>query len=557
MSTTNPSGGFPAKPARVTSVGTDPSKAGVFGRPRPTEHEILRISAFLGGDDPSKSLQTARSTVLKWAQARTAGRLPDAAWKFDSFDHLAGGRDCSGVRFQADGEDVWIIRAEDPDKTVPGRIWTTEIGVAKIGDENSRFTLRLIASSTEPTLDIEPSVPGVVLQVINSPGLSTGNFQRLREKPVGIHSEHDAQLLIDALLDPARKLPVIVLSVPSASEDSHKPLIDAPTLAKAVAGLALVVVLPAQFSWALTERFGKQLSTYEGAARVYLPGFTEDANPFGGHQLILPQWLATPTQASFGMARLRWAAATGSVRRLQLGTDVLSFAPFRAKQLERQQLELSKAGATEKEQLVAAQKRIELLDQQLKAKAQWEDDLWRVATDAEERAEAAEALARASGFRIQQLEAQIKNKGGAPDESVNIPTRWEEFSDWCDEEFAGRIVLTPPARKSVKSPAFEDVELAARCLLWLANTFRTLKIEGAEGSLRDLVLEPGITNAHCGSDSFEIEWQGKKRQVEWHIKNGGNTHDPKRCLRIYYFWDDASLQTVIASMPAHLRTDAT
>jgi len=56
---------------------------------------------------------------------------------------------------------------------------------------------------------------------------------------------------------------------------------------------------------------------------------------------------------------------------------------------------------------------------------------------------------------------------------------------------------------------------------------------------------------------FDMEWQGKKRRVEWHIKNGGNTHDPKRCMRIYYFWDDASLQTVIANMPAHIRTDAT
>jgi hypothetical protein len=118
-----------------------PPRAGAFGRPRPTEHEILRISACLGGDDVATSLQTARTTVLRWAQARTAGRLPDAAWKFESFDHLAGGRDCSAVRFVADGDDVWIVRAEDPDKTVPGRIWTTEIAVAKIAEDKPRFNI--------------------------------------------------------------------------------------------------------------------------------------------------------------------------------------------------------------------------------------------------------------------------------------------------------------------------------------------------------------------------------------------------------------------------------
>jgi hypothetical protein len=65
----------------------------------------------------------------------------------------------------------------------------------------------------------------------------------------------------------------------------------------AAAGMAIVVILPAEFSWTLTERFGKQLSVYEGAVRVYLPGFTEDANPFGGHELILPHWLTSPAKS--------------------------------------------------------------------------------------------------------------------------------------------------------------------------------------------------------------------------------------------------------------------
>jgi hypothetical protein len=538
-------------------MSTFPLPVGGFRRTRPTEHEILRISASLSGDDLAESLQAARTTVLKWVQARTAGRLPSAAWSFESFDHLAGGRDCSVVRLVAAGDDFWVVRAQDPDKTVPGRIWTTEIAVVKEGNQDPRFTLRLVAGSTEPTLTIEPHVPGVVLQLIQSPGLSSGNFRRLSEKPVVIRSEEAAQLLIDALLDPARKLPVIAISVSSSSPDADKPLLDAAMLAKACAGLALVVIVPAQYSWTLTERFGKKLSVYEGAARVYLPGFTEDANPFGGHELILSQWFSQPAQAAAVLTRLRWTAANGSVRRLQLGTDVFSFAPFRVKQLEQKQVELSAAGASEKEQLAAAQKRIDLLKDQLDEKTRWQDDLYRLVTEAEERAEASETRANASGFRIQQLEAQITSRGGSPDESVHPPGGWDEFCDWCDEEFAGRIILAPQARKSVKSAVFEDVELAGRCLLWLANAFRTLKLEGAEGSLRDLVLESGITNAHCGNDAFDIEWQGKKRPLEWRIKNGGNTHDPKRCLRIYYFWDETSMQTVIASMPAHIRTDAT
>jgi hypothetical protein len=240
-------------------------------RPRSlvAEYEILRISAFMGGDDSKNSLQAARTTVLKWVQTRTLGRLPEAAWTHQSFDHLAGGRNCSAVRLSSAGEDFWVLRAEDPDKTVPGRIWTTEIAIVKQHEQDARFTLRLVAGSTEPTLVIEPHVPGVVLQLIQSPGLSSGNFRHLSDKRVVIRSEDGARLLIDALLDPTRKLPIIVLSVPSSASDPERPLLDAATLAKACAGLALVVVLPAQYSWALQ----KMRTLLVGTNSSFLTGF--------------------------------------------------------------------------------------------------------------------------------------------------------------------------------------------------------------------------------------------------------------------------------------------
>jgi hypothetical protein len=111
----------------------------------------------------------------------------------------------------------------------------------------------------------------------------------------------------------------------------------------------------------------------------------------------------------------------------------------------------------------------------------------------------------------------------------------------------------------LKSAYFEDVALAARCLLWLANDCRDRRMKGGKGSLND---EPvtgceGIRNAHCGADQFEIEWQGRRHTVDWHIKTGGNTRDPRYCLRIYYFWDASLEQIVIADLPAHRRTGAT
>ena len=49
----------------------------------------------------------------------------------------------------------------------------------------------------------------------------------------------------------------------------------------------------------------------------------------------------------------------------------------------------------------------------------------------------------------------------------------------------------------------------------------------------------------------------KFRTLPWHLKNGGNVRDPKRCLRIYYFWEPDTQRTVIDHLPAHRRTGAT
>ena len=118
------------------------------------------------------------------------------------------------------------------------------------------------------------------------------------------------------------------------------------------------------------------------------------------------------------------------------------------------------------------------------------------------------------------------------------------------------MLLSPRARREVTAPTFADVSAAARCLLWLANEYRDRRLQGGDGDLR-LKLEGGLANERCGADTFQIDWQGVRTNVEWHIKNGGNTRDPTRCLRIYYFWDEAGQQVVIASMPGHLRSGAT
>jgi hypothetical protein len=290
------------------------------------EREILRVAASVGGGDAVQAAAQARREVLIWAENRTGGRLPATAWGYDEFDHFAGGRNCSAVRIADDFRDIWAIRADDPDKNVAQRVWTVEAAVGRFPKGPPLFSLRLLVSSPERDLSIEPAVPGLAVQVADACGLYRG-ADELNADPWLIESDGDAEALTDTLVDPERQLPAFVLTVSESSSDPAAPLLDAAALARATLGLARVIVVPARFTWALTDRFGRRLSVFGGAVRVYLPSFTEDANPYGGHQLILGERVTNaPAEVT---AWLRQLAATESLRRLRLGREVLSYASVR------------------------------------------------------------------------------------------------------------------------------------------------------------------------------------------------------------------------------------
>jgi hypothetical protein len=412
-----------------------------------------------------------------------------------------------------------------------------------------------LASTQESELDIEPHSPGFIQQVAENCFLSQGPY-KVTAEPWLIESDEDANRLVDVLLDQYRKVPVFALTVAEDAPDQVKPFADAEVLARATLGIGTVAIVPAAYTWALTERLGKQRSVFGGSVRAYLPGFAVDANPYA-HRLVLADHLASSDGVAQCMRWMRSLAATESVRRTLLGREVLAFSAIRNASLQIKQQRLKKEGASEAEQLAAANTRIEVLEREVsdqKASLEYFDGEHK---RAEERAETAEEQGRASAFRIQQLVDQFIAAGNNVDANVELPASWDNFANWCDVTLAGRLVLSPAARRQVRSPEFEDPLLVARCLMWLATVCRDRRIRGGEGSLREEVVEDGIRNAHCGKDQFDLDWQGQRQTTDWHIKNGGNTRDPKRCLRIYYFWHSQTQQVVVAEMPAHRRTGAT
>jgi len=517
------------------------------------EHEVLRVAGWMPGDKPSEVAKAAIEEVLKWAQKRCGGRLPAEAWRNESFEYYAGGRNSSCIRLQSASSDIWAIRADDPDKTVAGRVWTNEVVVGRIEGQPARFSARLLCSTQENELLIEPHSPGFVQQVVDACGLVRGNVA-LSVEPMFVVTDCDATELIDHLVDPKRDLPTFVVTLPPGVSSAH-PHLDVGTLSRAMLGIAHLAVVHADMSWRLTERFGKFRSVFGGAVRAYMPGFDETDDPFT-HRLVLADQIGAAGGGARCARWMRQLAATDSIRRAKLGSDVLAFSDIRSASLEARQRTLESEGASDADQLEAAKARLATLEKDVERQRSEQEYYVEEYEKERQRADFADRQAQIAAYRIQELTRLLKDKGDDPDQEVPTPKSWDELPDWCDQYLSGRLVLTPAARRAVKSPEFEDVELVARCLLWLAGTCRDQRAQGGEGTLRDVQLEEGIRNAHCGGDTYDFDWSGRSFAADWHIKNGGNTRDPSRCLRIYYCFDEQTQQIIVSDLPAHRRTGA-
>ncbi len=159
---------------------------------------------------------------------------------------------------------------------------------------------------------------------------------------------------------------------------------------------------------------------------------------------------------------------------------------------------------------------------------------------------------------------------GAPAEGMREPavpplTAYADLPDWTERHFPGRVVLCGRALRSLKNARFGDVALVGRAVALLGTAYHRMKTGGGmelreafEDGLRELKLQetPSISPDRQGKarDGFEVEWEGKRLMLDRHLKNNSGTRDPRRCLRIYFAWDEDTARVVIGHLPGHMRT---
>ncbi len=529
---------------------------------RTQERDILRISGVLGKTGSTEEKNLAVSEILKWVKKCVKTDIPTHAWDGKSFELLLdrGNTDC--FAFSIDDSMIWGVRTED--KKTPGRTWITEIILEKKPNEAIRIGLRLLLTSDDMDDNFSPTTPGCIKKLIETVGVYSATnkfFVTSRD----INDKDSYMEFEDHLLNPNRQTPLIVISGDSKAKNYA---IDPQKIAKAVTGIAHVYCLNPEKAWSLSEKVGKTLSVFDGGIRVYMPGFDESANP-RAHRLVTRLFLKNNKRKNFAIRELHRLVAQDSIRKNRLGREILSYSSVNSLRLEKETKKLETDAAkleTETKKLKIKSQKDSELEQSLRNQIiSLEKDVVRLddqmnqsldlAAQNEERAENAEEDKKGLIYQVQILREFIKQSGEEVPQST-YPDSWKKVAAWVQENLSGHLELTASAKKGLKNPQYESIEKVCKCLEWLVYDYRRVRMTegGGDEAKNNYSLGEGILNTSCGSHEYEFEHEGQKYKADWHIKIGGNTRDPKRCLRIYYTWDESSNMIIVSDLPAHRET---
>ncbi len=545
-----------------------------------------------------EAYRKAVDCALDWLQSKYPNQLPSFAREPKSFDLDEHGQQ----RLQAvyiPGDGLWSARLIHPDApfagrpAVAGRTWTTEIALLH-GQENLKFAVRVsCVSAPYATEPFALTRPQIVVRLARQFDLR--ELRPLDGRPWLLQSKDELEELHGLLTNPHRTLPVVLLTEPNPQDWPGRVapyVLDHEELAQRTQGFAHVVCMPRNLGFAWTDRVGKIWSAFWGAVRTYYPGLDFENDSPTWHPRVLPDRIvfwrydgleAEAAFASFLIDKLAAHAASKSID----WAGCLFFADARVRQaaLARERL----LGAFEEQRRNSADEisflrtrleevekvydeEIAFLEEKVKSLTEERDVALRLGEAAESESRRLTEEYRKLQFQNDALRAQLKRKTGlTADSEVEIPDSYDDMPDWVDQHLVGRLILHPRSFKGINDQRrrFEDIKLVYRALLLLADDYRNMKmgIDGAKSALDRKLKETGlelrgsITPSRAGEqgDTYVVKYplkSGQRRLLDFHLCKG-KSHDPRYCLRIYFFWDEENNRVVVGWLPTHLDTRAT
>lgn len=220
------------------------------------------------------------------------------------------------------------------------------------------------------------------------------------------------------------------------------------------------------------------------------------------------------------------------------------------------------------------------LQEQLKQAANDNEQLQQRLADATRWLASTQESLQNAQARVQELEPEVKAltqeltrvKAALPShvqqtiqEDVRGPSLLTQIldkrNDWKD-----RLEFLPGALKTLRNAAYAEPEHVMYALEALATAYPAMRAgeltrEKWSELLKDRLIEDRATTAtrfvnSSFNDPLYVKYNNRRVMMDRHLCRG-NSSDPKRCMRIYFFWDAQAKKVIVGHLPSHLPNSLT
>lgn len=441
----------------------------------------------------------ALRAVEKWLGDKGASDTSRTTGTYSAVDGSAATfRRSSAV----DGPRKWDLFVLE-EVTTEGRIFRTSVSVTVGASKVSVFLTMDIGTTLDnlTRVDANLKTPKIVRDVIALPGEWRYKESVLELDVSSVVGVEQGELLADTLRSEGRAIPFVVVSqnagkvaLPGISEN----------IAFAVGGLANVVTVDSEASWALTKALGKPFSVFAGAVRLYWPGLAESTESPLRHQL----WTAAKLKAlPGGDASRRFVS---EVRRILMEASAASITrPAEIEEIRtsesRAKLAALSARSEELDRLKAAASSIKDFEELANTYAAENDSLREQVGRQQVEAEELKSELESEAYERRRLSYQLRQLSAALEEA-------DEMSPDLPEEEEPRVDPKPGEirfyKKIGSKPKFDVLEPVAGCshTSWQGSH----GADKARKGLERLGLPKWKRLQHCGSCTggglWKVEW---------------------------------------------------
>lgn len=226
----------------------------------------------------SAEAASLRSIVTNWLTSKGApAKAPSGAYQpedgsvgaFNTQEAVNGGRSW------------WMVQLDE--RSTEGRRFSVAVSITASDDRVSVYVTLEAGWTTSRIMpaSVDARCPRIVRELLGLPGSWYHGTSRLRPRTF-IEGFDAGESLAAEIEHSVRSVPLVVVSAPDGS--TAMPGIDA-SVDYDLAGLANVVVVDQNASWALTDVLGSRFSCYSGAVRIYWPHFSTTQDRF-----VHPLW---------------------------------------------------------------------------------------------------------------------------------------------------------------------------------------------------------------------------------------------------------------------------